>query len=715
VGDDGERTRNELSGDTGPVVQAGSVHGGIHYHASDARDFLQPHQLPPATGGFVDRVSSVGQLDLVLAAWASDSEADSPKTSAVVAITGAPGVGKTALALHWAHRNRDSFADGDLYIDMRGYGSVAPLSVEQALDSFLRSLDIDPDRIPVDLNERAALYRSLLGNRRILILIDNVSSVRQIRHLLPGSRHCLAIITSRSRLSSLVTLEGATRVDLDVLTPDDAVRLLAEFIGEERIEADLDAANLVATLCSRLPLALRVVAERAAARPHLTMRELARELASEQGRLDALASEEDELTNVRAVFSWSYRALRPEQQKVFRLVGLHAGAEFGVAAAAALVDVPVQVAGRQLQDLANAHLVQEVAPERYRLHDLLRAYSLERVNREEPQRERTHAVRRLFGWYLLATDAARQVILPYSHSIPVMPPGEVPAPVFENVQDAVAWYEAERLNLLAVIQHALDLGQYDIAWKLPVVSDGFFELRSYWIEWKQIHVDGLLAAQATVDRLGEASNLLSLGDASWRIGTHDEALGYYERSAAIAGEIGDEWIAGFAMRGIGLIHQERQDFAASLDYFTRALGIFRENGLQRGEGMSLLSLGKVRLELGDFDEAIDYSDSAVAIFTAIGDSWSRAWGLIPLIDATVETGRTDLAEQYARDALATFRSFADRHSEALVLHSLGVIFGKRGDDVAARAFLVSALEIAEQLDERLADRISARISAVDER
>jgi tetratricopeptide (TPR) repeat protein len=614
--------------------------------------------------------------------------------------------------MHWAHRVRKQFPDGDLYIDMHGYGAGIPLSLEQALDAFLRSLNIDPEKIPIDLEERAALYRSMLGNKRMLIVIDNVASVKQIRRLLPGSHHCLAIVTSRSSLSSLVAREGATRVILDVLSPEDAVRLLAEIIGDERVESDQESALSIARLCSYLPIALRVVAERVASQPHAALGEIVRELVSEQTRLDALASEGDELTDVRAVFSWSYRILSPEHQKVFRLLGLHTGMDFGSSVAAALVDVAVSTAKQQLRELANVYLVQQLAPDRYRLHDLLRAYSVERNQREESQRERTYAMRRMMSWYLLSADAARRVILPYSHAITMVRSSRIPALTFDNVSDAMDWFERERLNIMDTLQQALDLGQYDIAWKLPVVSDGFFELRSYWLEWAKIHRDGLTAAEAVGDRLGEASNLLCLGDANWRIGAHEEALANYESSAATARDIHDQWLEGFSLRGLGLIHQEQHKFEQSIDYFTRALAIFRQSNIRRGEGMALLSLGKSFAGLEQFEQSISYCENAIEIFRDIGDTWSQAWGLLPLADAYSETRSFGAAERSLREALVIFRQFNDRRSEALALLSLGVARSNLGDNEDALQHWTIALEIFEQLEDSHADDVRAQILAI---
>ena len=708
-----EGTANEFSGTADAVVQAGTVHGDIHFHKAEGTPLPKPSQLPFDIAGFVDREPSLAQLNYLLEANLGEGDTRQQSSAMVAAITGAPGVGKTALAVHWAHQIRDRFPDGNLYLDMRSYGSATSLSTEQALEIFLRSFNVEPDSIPIDLDERAAMYRSIIGNRRILIVLDNVASVKQIRHLLPGSNRCLLIVTSRGMLSSLVAREGVTRVTLDVLPPADAIRLLAEIVGEERIEADYEAAGRVAEMCSYLPLALRVVAERAAGRPHLSLRELAGELTDEQQRLDALASDEDDLINVRAVFSWSYRALTSGQQKAFRLLGLHPGDELSSAAAAALVGITTSTATRQLRELADVHLLQEIAPNRFRLHALLRTYSVERCQREVAQRDRTHAIRRMQSWYLHAADEARRVILPYSHAIPLVAVDGIHLPSLTSVADAMSWYERERLNILGVLQQAMDLGQYDLAWKLPVVADGFFELRSYWADWKQVHEEGLAAARIVGDRLGEASNLLCLGDAHWRIGDRADALACYEQTGRIAHDIGDQWLEGFSLRGAGLIHDEQGDSRQAVAYFERALTIFRAAGLRRGEGMSLLSIGKVRHSLGELESAAEHCQRAVDIFREINDRWSEGWGLMPLGQTCDDMGVSEAAENHLQAAIAIFQEFSDRRSEARSHDYLGSVYKKRGDIEQARREWVAALDLLDTVDDAGAESIRQKILELD--
>lgn len=706
--DEHQSANNELSGTAESVVQAGTVHGGVHVHHGTHAEVFPLHQLPADIAGFVNRESSLNQLNALLDRRA---DGDGATSTSVAAITGAPGVGKTALALHWAHQVRHRFPDGDLYVDMRSYGSGPPLSTEQALDIFLRSFKVEPEAIPLDLEERAAMYRSIIGTKRILIFVDNVGTVKQLRHLLPGSGRCLLIATSRAMLSSLVAREGATRLRVTVLSPEDSVRLLAEIIGEDRVETEPAAATQIAQLCSYLPLALRVVAERTAGRPHLRLADVAGELIDEQRRLDTLASDEDELTDVRAVFSWSYRALSASQKHIFRLLGLHPGDEISSEAAAALVGGPTATVARQLQELADVHLLQEVNHHRFQLHALLRAYSIERCQRETAQRDRTHAIRRMHGWYLHTADHARQVILPYSHAIPLVPVDGIHIPALGTIAEAMNWYERERLNLLGVLHQALDLGQYDLAWKLPVVADGFFELHSYWDEWKQIHEDGLAAAQAIGDRLGEASNYFCLGDVFWRLTEHDQALQHYDQALIISHQIGDHWLEGFTLRGTGLIHEELGDPDRAMDYFQRALAVFRDSGIERGEGMALLSVGKNLHTRGELPAAAQHCRDAITIFRRIGDQWSAAWGRLPLGRIHDELGQSDDAEADLREAVRIFQEFSDRRSEALSLDHLGDVLNRRGELQKSRQIWAEALEIFESVDPNAAESVRTKITA----
>ncbi|MEW2610124.1 tetratricopeptide repeat protein [Streptomyces sp. NPDC047880] len=710
MADDPTSVSNEFSGgDSDVVVQAGTVHGGLHLHGP-ARTFPPPRQLPYGVPGFVNRAHELAMLDALHPRPADERDVG---PAVVTTIIGGPGVGKTALALHWAHKVRRHFVDGDLYIDMRGYNSGSALGPEQALTAFLRSLGVEADRIPIDEQECAALFRSMVYGKKLLILIDNVSSVKQIRQVIPASHSSLVLITSRNRLSGLVAREGAARVTLDVLSLQQSVRLLREVIGPSRVDAEPEAARRVAQLCGCLPLALRVVGERAAGRSLLPLGELVDELLQEQEFLDALADREDELSDVRAVFSWSYRALPEDDRRAFRLLGLHEGKVLCCSSAAALLAVTPAVARRRLGALADVHLLQETARDRYRMHDLLRSYAVEQLSADEPREERTRAVRRVLTWYLLSADAGRKAILPHSHSIPLVPAGDQVRPVecFGAAADAMRWFDTERDNLLSALRQAVAWGQYDIAWMLPVVADGFFELGANWSDWKHVHELGLDAARLIGNPLGEASNLLSLGDVHWRSGAYDVSVDNYQRAAELSQEIDDPWMLGFSLRGLGLVALEQGDPGAE-SHFEAALAVFREHGVRRGEGMSLLSLAECARGRDEYAEAAALCRQATGIFHAIGDRWSEAWGALPLADSLGELGEFSEAEDHLGRALTIFREFTDRRSEASTLSRLGDVTSARGEPDAARRFWTQAAALYEELGDGLADVLRRRAEDV---
>ncbi|WP_165488312.1 ATP-binding protein [Actinomadura formosensis] len=589
----------------------------------------------------------------------------------VYALIGSPGIGKTALALHWAHQVRDRFPDGDLYMDLQGYGPVSSIAPLHALDAFLRALGIPADRVPETLEERASLYRSTLNGKRVLVFIDNASSSKQVRPLLPASPDCFTVVTSRSTLPGLVAREGALRVTLGFLSSEESVELLSQIVGRSRVEPELSAAFQIAELCGHLPLALRIVGERISARPHISLPEVVGELVNEQNRLDALASLEDELSDTRTAFSWSYRALTPELRQSFRRIGLHAGPDIGPGAAAALIGTTVVTAKRRLHTLTGVHLLQEVQPNRFHMHDLLKSYVLELAQEEDTREERTQTVRRGLTWYLLSTDARRRAALPHSAMVPLVPDDDIE--VAEKVgssADATRWFAEERANIVAALNQSIEYGQFDITWKLATVASGLLELQSYWTDWEEGMRLGLRAARTIGDTYGEAVCNLILADAVWRAGRPDEAATHYQVTASMADVISAGWMRGFALRGLGLLREERADFISAQEYFQQALRVFRAAGPRRGEGMSLLSLGKCARALHDLPRSIELLEQAALIFEVIDDQWTLAYGKLPLATSLLEAGRTEEAISHLRQAAESFAAFRDRRSEALALESL---------------------------------------------
>ncbi|MFF5229646.1 ATP-binding protein [Dactylosporangium sp. NPDC000521] len=700
-----KRNVNDFSGDAENVIQVGSMHGDINVH-SGRRLLPSPHQLPSAPSTFINRMVDLAKLDHSMQVTSAPL---------IAAIAGLPGVGKTAFALHWADRVRGQFPDGQLYIDMHGYGRSLPLTPAHALDIFLRALNVQPDEIPDGVGDRASLFRSVINGRRLLIMIDNVASSDQVRPLLPAVPGCCAVITSRSSLQGLVARDGAMRIRLDTLSLDDSVYLLAELLGADVVARHPADAVRVADLCGRLPLTLRVVAERAASLAGFSLADLVVELESERSRLDAVASSEDELSDARAVFSWSYSALSDDLRRVFRVLSLHPGSELAVEPAAALLGLDVASARRSLRDLASVHLVEEVTANRFRFHDLLKSYSLERVRAEESQVRRTVAVRRLLTWYLHVADAARYAVLPYSVVVPLVPVGELELPDgFESGPAAMTWFEAERFNLIALLRHAHEVGQYDICWKMAMASSALFEIGSYWSDWEDNHRLGLAAAVALGDEFGEAANTQLLGDAAWRLGGLEDARVRYSRSAELAHRLAIGWLEGFAFRGLGLVAEERGEFGTALGHYHDAIVVFREHDVRRGVAMSMLSLGKCKRELGDLGEAIAMQRQAISILKEIGDVWSVAWASLALAQSLADASNVDESTDALKSAITVFRRFQDYRAEIAASLTAADRYEEIGNPTQAIEHLVRVVELYSILGDARAGAVEERIRLLEQ-
>ncbi|KIF69156.1 regulatory protein AfsR, partial [Streptomyces sp. AcH 505] len=470
----------------------------------------RPAQLPADLPTFAGRHT---ELDRTRALLPRNGHA--PTTVVISAIGGMAGIGKTTLAVHWAHEIAGRFPDGQLYINLRGFdptGSV--VTPDEAIRTFLDALGVPPMRIPAGLAAQAALYRSMLVDRRVLVLLDNARDTDQVRPLLPGSPGCVVIVTSRNQLTGLIAGEGAHPLTLDQLTPAEAHDLLARRLGTGRLAAEPQAADEIIVRCARLPLALAIVAAHAAAYPGFPLSAIAEELRDSNGSLDAFAGGDDLTTDVRAVFSWSYKALSDPAARLFRLLGLHSGPDISSPAAAALAGLPLRETRALLGELTRAHLLTEHFPGRYTLHDLLRVYATERVGAEEEPQERDRAVERLLAWYLHTADAAYTYITPRRRRIRLEPlPASCLPLEFSTHEQALDWCETERANLVTAVNQAATSGHPGIAWRLPAVLWGFFYLRSHLHDWVDTAAVGLAAARAAQHRWGEAQALADMAAA----------------------------------------------------------------------------------------------------------------------------------------------------------------------------------------------------------
>jgi DNA-binding SARP family transcriptional activator len=681
----------------------------VAYAEFARRDRMVPQQLPQDVPGFTGRDDELAQLDGVLLR-------NGIRTAAIASVAGTAGVGKTALAVHWAHRVRDDFPDGSLFVDLRGFNPTAqPAQPDEVLERFLRALDVPPAVIPATLEERAALYRTQLSRRRMLIVLDNAASSEQVRWLLPGSASCPVVITSRSRLAGLVARDGARRIPLGLLSQAEAVALLRQVVMPARVDAEPAAAARLTKLCANLPLALRLAGERVSARPHLKLTDLIKELANEYDRLNLLTATDDDATAVRAAFSWSYRALGPDAARTFRLLGLHPGPDLSLEAVSALTGAGAQRARTLLHTLTDGHLLQETSHDRYQLHDLLRAYALDRAHADEPAEERAAAVRRLLDWYQHTADAADRVLMPQRLHVPLDPPepavhpSELPSPAA-----ALAWCEGERLNLVAVTRFAAESGRHDVAWKIPCSLWSYFSVRSRWSDWFTTHDIGITAARRGGDRYGESLLLTSVANAYSAVGQYDEALRRFDRAIAISRQIGESWVEAAARTLLGITHRERWQLSEARENCEEALRLFRANSDAWGTAWALYTLGEVCVGLRQDVQALDHTTMALSLFEGIHDQWGRgrALSLIGQINRNLQ--RFDEATGYCHQAIVAAREIGNRLGEALALYTLGKVQCDTRRTDAARASWQKALVIFEELGTPQADKVRSRLVKLPE-
>ncbi|MFJ7078946.1 AfsR/SARP family transcriptional regulator [Streptomyces sp. NPDC098781] len=565
-----------------------------------------PAELPHDASGFVGRTDELTQLHKLLP---PDREHASVNTVVISAINGAAGIGKTALAVHWAHQVRDRFPDGQLYVNLHGFDhDRPPLKAGEALGLLLQGLGFAASEIPVSDEAQARVYRTLSADRRLLVVLDNAASAEQVRPLLPGSASCCVVVTSRKRLSDLVVHDGAHSLPLDHLRPTEARTLLSETLGAVRLSAELLAVDELIRLCGSLPLALRLAGARLAGDPGLRLADLVTEM-SEESRLDALEPEGEQNSSLRTAFSASYRTLVPAARRLFRLLGLFPGSEFTADAAAALLHETLPQARRLLGALVTSHLIEVATAGRYRFHDLLREYAQECAQTEESAADRDAALERLLIWYLHAARTASGTWF-----FPVLPHdlGHDSQPALPAHTDAAQWLDAERANLLAVINHAGHHGPRPVTWHMVNALFGYFWLHLPRTTWQAIAQTGIEAALAENDLLGQAAMHHSLGAVQWAKGHARPAIAHYERVMNISREHG--WAPGeaAALVGIGFVEWGMAHLRSAHRHFTAGLRKNSEPGNPYIEAFGLVGLGMTCRELGRLREAADHLELAIS-------------------------------------------------------------------------------------------------------
>ena len=626
-----------------------------------------PRELPADVQGFTGRAAELAELDQLIAGDGEPADAALPASVVISAVAGTAGVGKTTLAVHWAHRVRDRFPDGQLYVDLRGYDPGDPVRPADALGSFMRALGVAAPDIPDDLSERASRYRSMLDGRRMLVVLDNAAAVEQVRPLLPGTPSCAVVVTSRDSLTGLVARNGARRLDLDLLPLPDAVALLRALIGA-RVDADPGSAAALAEQCARLPLALRVAAEFAAARPDLPLAQLAGEMAREQRRLDLLQAGDDPRTGVRGVFSWSYRHLPADAARAFRLIGLHPGPDLDAYAAAALTSSTLDRSRDLLDLLARASLIQPARAGRYGMHDLLRTYASQ-LAAQDGDDERA-ALTRLFDYYLAAAGAAIGLLVPGERrSQRGVPEPVTLIPPLAGQAAARGWLDRERPALTAAAyratrgwpRHAADL--VGIVWR-------HVETGGHYTDAISASTRALEAARRAGDRASEAYALNALGIIE-RLGSDRQAVAYLRQALALFREIGDQFGIACSLTIMGSCDWRQGRYRQAARHRRQALVLFREIGDAPGEAQVLLGLGLAEAQQGHYPAAADHFRQAHACYTELGDQHGRAHALgnLGLIDG--QLGRYPEAAARLQQALALFLEVKDRNGTAGMLTGLG--------------------------------------------
>ncbi len=651
-----------------------------------------PCELPNAVAHFVGRGAELAALNTALNQPAS-------RTVAIYAIAGTAGVGKTALAIHWAYQVCDRFPDGQLYVNLRGYDPDQPVPAGDALARLLRVLGVPGQDIPPEEEERATRYRSLLVGKRVLIVLDNAGSADHVRPLLPGSPACTVVVTSRDTLAGLVARDGATRLDLDLLPRQDALGLLRTLIGA-RVDADPGAAAALADQCCRLPLALRVAAEMATGHLGVSLPELTGQLADLHKRLDLLAAGEDHRTAVRAVFSWSYHHLGVEAARTFCLLGLHPGPDFEPYAVAALTGMAAQQARQMLEVLARAHLIHISSPGRYGLHDLLRAYACE-LSGSCGDAQRHEALTRLFDHYRGTAAAAMDALHPAEgHWRPRVAPPAIPAPAVTSPAAAQGWLDAERATLVAVTVHAAEHGWPAHATQLADILSRYLSYGSHYPEAIIIHSRAQIAARQAGDTAAEAAALNALGRVAFHQGRYQQAAGHLQPSLALFREIGDRIGQARTLANLGIVSFLRGRYAQAGEWWQQSLALHRENGDQAGEAGLLGNLGLLDLRQGRYQQASDRLLQSLALAQVIGNRATEFIALINLGDVSLRQGAYRHATAQLQRALALARQASDRNHEASALVRLGELSLRLGRHEQATDRLQRALALARETGDR---------------
>jgi DNA-binding SARP family transcriptional activator len=662
---------------------------------------LSPAPRSDLPADIADLTGRDQEINHLLAQLPDDLSTSGPPS--VLMIDGMAGVGKTTLAVHLAHRLTERCPDGQIFLDLRGHTpGHEPVRPPAALASLLAAVGVGGDQIPESVDERAALWRAKVVDRRMLLVLDNAATAAQVRPLLPGRGSSVVLVTSRRRLMSL---DAARALSLDVLSPADAMALLGEIVGMRRLAAEPDAASEVLRFCGHLPLAIRIVGARLAARPVWTLEYLAERLRDQRHRLAELAVEDH---SVAAAFGVSYQQLPNELRHLFRVLGSHPGHDFDVHLAAAIAGIDTASAERGLEDLLDMHLLAQPAMGRYRFHDLLRDHARQAAEQADARQDQQAAIGRMLDYYLFMAERSSALIAPgrrrFATRIAHPPAG---APMLADQADALAWYERERPNLVAVTHFASTNGWPTHAWQIPLLLWDFFLLRGHLQDWLVTTHAALSVIDAATDPQALPETMKSLAGAYFHTGKYDKALDLTQRALDEYLTNGDLDGQAATLGNLGVLRSCAGRYGEAVRHHRQALELYQRakaargvEGRLQGEGANLLHLGNALVKLGRYDEAIRCHRSAVDIYQQLGDRRGEGAATVYLALAYQRSGRYATALLHHRRALRFSQDAGDRSGTAVTLNHLAVLHRHRGDLTQALDLHRRSLDLIREIGER---------------
>ena len=664
-----------------------------------------PRQLPCAPRHFVGRDDALRELAEVF-----ERRRNTYGATTVLALDGTAGIGKTALAIRWAHQVAEQFPDGQLYTNLRGFDPTnSPMTPVEAIRGFLSAFQVPPEAIPADLDAQTALYRSLLSDKRILLVLDNARDAEQVRPLLPGSATCLTVVTSRSRLTGLAAVEGAHLMPLYLLSNSEAHQLLIAHIGPEQAEAQSAAVDELITRCAGLPLALSIVGARSAAQPNFPLSAIADELRETETLMNALNSG-DAIADVRTVFSWSYRCLSAPAARLFRLLGTHPGPDISIPAAASMAGVPAEEARQALSELTRANLLDEHAPGRFAFHDLLRAYAGEQASLLDSDAERCDATHRMLDHYLHTASAAVLLLAPARAPLLVPPPrtGMIPEDL-TDYNSALQWFDVERPTLLAAIELAAQ-SEFDVhAWQIACALATFLERRTHWHDWLTSERTALAAAERVGDLDGQARTRRGLSRACIRFGLYDEAREHLRLALALYRQLDDASGQGQVHLDLGRSFDCLRAYHEALAHATRALRLFDDHGQRADQANALNSIGAYHALLGNRQVGLAHCERALAVYRDLGHAYGQAETWDNLGSIHQQLGQQHKAIGCYRQAIELFAELGDRHNQAAALTRLGDVQRAAGNADSAHTAWEHALAILNDLHHPTVDDVRIRL------